>query len=213
MSSLFKNARFNGFGPDFLRSCDNSPPFEIVSAPKRRELRKHVRRFCPRLPGIYGMLDVRGRLIYVGKAKLLRRRVLSYFRKGSRDEKAGRIVDHAHSVVWEPGQSEFGALIRELEMIRRWRPCYNVKGIPGRERLYLCLGRSPAPYFYVAREPTGKELACYGPVKGMAMAQEAARRLNDVFKLRDCSKAKRCGFRTSANYSRFFTRPAACDMS
>jgi excinuclease ABC subunit C len=195
VSSLFKNTRFNGFGPDPLRECTDSPPFEHVAAPKRRELRKLVRQFCPRLPGVYGMLDMRGRVIYVGKAKSLRQRLLSYFRRGSRDEKAGRIIEHTQSVVWEPGHCEFGVLIRELEMIRRWQPRYNVRGMPGRDRqIYLCLGRSPAPFFYVSREPTGKELACYGPVKGMAMAEEAARRLNDVFKLRDCSKAQTMRF-------------------
>ena len=93
------------------------------------------------------MLDRQGHLIYVGKAKLLRNRLLSYFRKGSRNEKAGRIIGRTGTVIWEPAPSEFHALIRELELIRRWRPGFNVLGIPGSERyVYFCLGRQPAPY-------------------------------------------------------------------
>lgn len=188
MRHLFTDARFPGFGLDPLRPGDESPPYEGVSAERRAELRKAVRAQCPRVPGVYGMVDARQRLIYVGKAKVLRTRLLSYFLKGNRHEKAGRILDHTARVVWEPVPCEFAALVRELELIRRWLPRYNVQGIPGRERqVYICLGRRPAPYLYMTREPTGKEMACFGPVKGAGMVREAARRLNDLFRLRDCS--------------------------
>src|SRR5262249_44674603 len=149
----------------------------------------------PRHPGIYGMLDPRGNLIYVGKAKCLRARLMSYFRVRSRDDKAGRIIDHTRTVVWEQAPNEFAALIRELELIRRFRPRYNVQGQPGMRRYsYVCLGRAPAPYAYVTREPTGKETAWFGPVVSAARAGEAVRRLNDWFRLRDCSQKQRLCF-------------------
>jgi excinuclease ABC subunit C len=137
------------------------------------------------------MLDRRGRLIYVGKAKVLRARLMSYFRKGARDEKAGRIINRTRVLVWEPAPNEFHALLRELELIRCWRPGYNVQGIPGRvQNVYVCLGRAPAPYAFATRQPTGKELAVVGPLKGGTMANEAARRVNDLFKLRDCAQTQ-----------------------
>jgi excinuclease ABC subunit C len=137
------------------------------------------------------MVDGHGELIYVGKAKCLRTRVLSYFRPRSRDPKAGRIVQRMRTLVWEPCPSEFGALHRELELIRRWRPRFNVQGQPrGRSYTYVCLGSPPAPYAFLARQPPAGALACFGPVPGGRKPREAVRWLNDWFQLRDCSQAQ-----------------------
>lgn len=191
MSNLFTQAAFSGFGPDRLRGGTQSPATGQVVSSSRVRLREGLKAECPRLPGVYGMLDARGRLIYVGKAKVLRSRLLSYFLKGSRQEKSGRIIDETRAIVWEPGECEFGALIRELELIRRWKPRFNVQGLPSRERqVWVCLGRRPAPYLYVSREPTGQELMCYGPVRGMRLARWAVRKLNDLFQLRDCPQSQ-----------------------
>ena len=62
------------------------------------------------------MLNEAGELIYVGKAKCLRTRLLSYFRTKSRDPKAGRILKDACVVAWEPAHGEFAALLRELRV-------------------------------------------------------------------------------------------------
>jgi excinuclease ABC subunit C len=133
------------------------------------------------------MVDVNGDLIYIGKAKCLRTRLLSYFRVRSRDAKAGRILGRSRAIVWEQTPSEFAALLRELELIRRWLPLFNVQGRPrGRSRLYVCLGRRPAPYVFLAHRPPAGALACFGPVPGGGQAREAVRRLNDWFGLRDC---------------------------
>ncbi len=92
-------------------------------------------------------------------------------------------------MVWESVADEFGALVRELELIRRHRPRFNVLGQPGRQRdCYVCLGRAPAPYAYVTRAPAGKDLGVYGPFTSANRANEAVRRLNDWFRLRDCAQ-------------------------
>src|SRR5262249_32255674 len=159
VSELFANRHFQGFGPDPLRLDADNPPFEWISAGRRSELRDRVRQLCPARPGVYGMLDRAGALIYVGKAKSLRTRLLSYFRHKNRDEKAGRILRHSRAILWEPAACEFTALLRELELIGRWQPRHNVQGIPDRERwLYLCLGRKAAPFAYVTKQPSGKEI-------------------------------------------------------
>lgn len=137
------------------------------------------------------MLDPRGRLIYVGKAKSLRARLLSYFRAGSRDAKASRIIECTRAVLWEYAPNEFGALLRELELIHRWKPPFNVLGQPGRRRgTYICLAKKPAPYLFTATDPPKDALACVGPLPGAAFVIEAVRELNDVFKLRDCPQAQ-----------------------
>jgi excinuclease ABC subunit C len=130
-------------------------------------------------------------LIYVGKAKSLRGRLLSYFRPKSRDPKAGRILEQTRAIVWEAAPSEFAALLRELELIRRWQPRCNVQGRPGRRRhWYVCLGRRPAPYAFLSARPPRGTLACFGPVPAGRQAREGVRRLNDWFQLRDCPRAQ-----------------------
>lgn len=188
MATLFPVDTFTGFGPTAARPAAFDPVLGRVKSRKEARLRAGVREHTPKFPGVYGMLGRHGELIYVGKAKSLRARLMSYFRD-SRDPKAGRILQHTHMLVWETVPDEFAALVRELELIRRYRPRFNVLGQPGRQRYcYVCLGRAPAPYGYVSRTPTGKDLGVYGPFTSSVRAGEAVRRLNDYYRLRDCAQ-------------------------
>jgi excinuclease ABC subunit C len=194
MKGLFARAAFTGFGPHGLSGGDGETPLYAVEGGRPSRLRARVREQCPRSPGVYGMVDAAGELVYVGKAKCLRARLLSYFRPRSRDPKAGRIVGDARVVAWERAPSEFAALLRELELIRRWQPRHNVQGQPRRRRVYVCLGRRPAPYAFLAPRPPATAFAVFGPVPGARKAGEAVRRLNDWFGLRDCPQSQEMVF-------------------
>jgi excinuclease ABC subunit C len=169
---------------------------ERAEASPPGRLRHRVRERAPRgQAGVYGMLNTRGELIYVGKAKCLRTRLLSYFRRKSRDPKAGRILQHTRVLVWETVANEFAALLRELELIQRFQPRFNVQGQPlRRRRAYVCIGRPPAPYLFLASQRTGRATACFGPIPAGNAAREAVRRLNDWFGLRDCPQAQEMAF-------------------
>jgi excinuclease ABC subunit C len=185
---------FTGFGPHAL-SPGAVPPLYVIEGKRPSRLRVRVKQECPRRPGVYGMVDEHGELIYVGKAKCLRSRLLSYFRPHSRDPKAGHILEDAAFLVWECVPSEFAALLRELELIRRWRPRFNVQGQPRRHRrAYVCVGRRPAPYVFLAPRPPTTALACYGPVPAGETARAAVRRVNDWYRLRDCPQAQEMVF-------------------
>lgn len=178
-----------GFGPDPLLP---HPPRMLVRLGDRKltGLQRQVGQRCPAVPGVYGILDRGGSLIYVGKSKSLRHRLLSYFYASNRAEKAGRIIESARSVQWETQPSEFAALLREQQLIRRFRPLWNVQGIPQRQRpVYLCLGRSPAAYLFVSGKPPRNLLACEGPFFGAARMTRGVDALNKFFKLRDCSQS------------------------
>jgi excinuclease ABC subunit C len=197
-------------GPSRYRPANAKPKRFGVCSRSPAELREAVRTNAPRLPGVYSMLGHRGQVIYVGKAKNLRARLLSYFRDSS-DPKAGKILGHTHSLVWEEISDELAALLRELELIRRYRPRYNVIGQPGRRRYsYLCLGRGPAAYAYTTNEPTGKLLACYGPFVGRKRSQLAVRWLNQYFRLRDCPGTVRMRFADYASLFEADTDSAKC---
>ncbi len=161
----------------------------------RAGLRAQVRVHCPRKPGIYAMIDRQGDIIYVGKAKSLRVRLQSYFRARGRNRKAGCILARTRTLLWEVHSSEFAALHRELELIQRWRPRFNVVGLPRwRNYVWVCLGRQPAPYVFLARRPRGSLMGCFGPVPAGERASEAVRRLNNLFGLRDCPQSQELRF-------------------
>src|ERR1700679_107820 len=76
-------------------------------------------------PGVYRMLAEDGAVLYVGKSKSLRTRLLGYFR-GARARKEPRILRETHRIEWEHSPSEIAALLQELRLIKRHRPRFNV---------------------------------------------------------------------------------------
>ena len=72
------------------------------------------------------MLSSDGEIVYVGKSKRLRSRLLSYFRCAFPEDKGARIVREATRIEWEYMPSEFAALLEELRLIKRFRPRLNV---------------------------------------------------------------------------------------
>jgi excinuclease ABC subunit C len=178
---------FSGFGACSLGLRLGRSATEMPLAGSRRETRRQLRESCPPAAGVYGMLDADGRLIYVGKAKSLRRRLLSYFHAQADDAKAGEIIASTSRLIWERTPHELVALARELELIRRFLPRYNVQGRPDRfGRSYVCIGRAPAPYVFVADEPPRRADACFGPLRSRRRLADAVRHLNQQFRLRDC---------------------------
>ncbi len=192
---LFAGDDFDGFGPSRFRPADEDLPVRAIVGKRVSRLKRGVKDHAPKAPGVYGMLDGRDRLIYVGKAKSLRCRLLSYFRENGRDPKAGKIIGQTRRLLWEQTGDEFAALLRELELIQRLRPKHNVLGVPGLQRHhYVCIGKAPAPFVYVTKNPTGKEQGIYGPFVRWHQSEDGARRLNDWFKLRDCPQTVEMNF-------------------
>lgn len=195
------DSKFQGFGPNALDPF-GARELQRTSLGSREKLRSGVREAVPKLPGVYGMLDRNDRLIYVGKSKSLRNRLLSYFSPRVAEEKAGRIIETTRQIVWESQPSEFAALVREQQLIRRWTPRWNVQEIPKRQRpVYLCLGRDPAVCFFLSRLPPKDVLACEGPFMGAGRMGRAVEVLNSHFRLRDCKNSQ--GFHFSNQLSLF----------
>ena len=188
LDALSTNRTEFGFGVDPFNPRTHRP-IEVVGALKKRDLRQQIVETCPRVPGVYGMLDRRGELIYVGKSKSLRSRLLSYFGESSENEKAGRIIEAARAIQWETQPSEFAALLREQQLIRQFTPRWNVQGVPKRQRpVYLCLGRGAVPTFYLSAKVPTDYVAIQGPFFGTGRMKVAVDALNNVFRLRDCSQ-------------------------
>jgi len=179
---------FVDFGEDPLMPFPRATLSRIESE-STIALRGLVSRNVPKLPGVYGMLDATGRLIYVGKSKSLRNRLLSYFMPNNTDEKAGRIIQAATAIVWEKQPSDFGALLREQMLIRRWQPRLNVVGMPKRQQqAFVCIGNPPAERFYLSKQFDPTATSCQGPFHGMGNLNRAIETLNRLYLLRDCNQ-------------------------
>jgi excinuclease ABC subunit C len=150
-------------------------------------LRRRIGDRAENRPAVYRMLDPEGRIIYVGKAKRLRTRLLTYFRATYPDDKAARILYAAHDITWDYTPSEFSAYLGELRQIKRYRPHFNHRGNLTRRAVFIKVSRGPAPRVS-AGETVGREDArCYGPFRSLARTGEAVRTLNDLLGLRDCT--------------------------
>jgi excinuclease ABC subunit C len=161
----------------------------VVSEPRPAiSLREHVRADARNLPGTYRMLGAEGEILYVGKSKQVRSRLLSYFR--ARDgEKACRIIGEARALDWTYEPSEFAALLRELELIKRFRPRFNVQHKRDGRYSFLKLSPGAAPRLYVVGRVGDDDAAYFGPFRGGRRIEEAVRELNDALGLRDCANS------------------------
>jgi excinuclease ABC subunit C len=152
------------------------------------EVRRAVRNECPTLPGVYGVVDPRGNLAYVGMSTALRKRLITYFQTGSAIRKEQAIAAHADTIVWEVAGHELTAQLRELELICRHQPRFNVKGRqPIRPLGFIYLSREDAPRLRIARRvPRGARYS-WGPMSMNWRIRDAVEIVNRLFKLCDCS--------------------------
>jgi excinuclease ABC subunit C len=183
---LARIGRFEGFGPSTVYlPCGE--PGRCVAGGTRQDVRASLRKSCPDVPGIYGIVSAQSRLIYVGYSRQIRQRILSYFTGQKRGQKEHRIGKHAAEIHWEVVGHEFPAQLRELELIQRFAPDFNVKGRRrSREAGYLFVTGGDAPQFkFSARAPANAKQV-WGPLPNLPALQTGAERLNLLFKLRDC---------------------------
>jgi excinuclease ABC subunit C len=148
----------------------------------------HVRESAANRPGVYRMIADDGEIVYVGKSKQIRSRLLSYFRCSYPEEKGARILREASTIEWDYTPSEFAALLKELRLIKQYRPRFNVAMKRDvRHYAFIKLTKGAAPKFLVVRGPSGDDATMYyGPFVGAGRVEEALRELNDVLGLRDC---------------------------
>ena len=135
------------------------------------------------------MLDPLGRVLYVGKAKRVKQRLLSYFGATYPAEKAARILHAAADIVWEYTPSEFAAHLTELRQIARFRPPFNWHLNRARRTVFIKMLGGAAPRLSTGGATGREDQRWYGPFVSAGRVQEAVRTLNDLLGLRDCAPA------------------------
>lgn len=161
---------------------------EPTSEEQLGAMRELVRATARNDPGVYRMIADNGEIVYVGKSKQIRSRLMSYFRASYPEDKGARILREATRVEWDYEPSEFAALLRELRLIKQYRPRFNVAmKRDARHYSFIKISRGAAPRLNVVRGAGPDDAAVYyGPFVGAQRVSDAVRELNDVLGLRDC---------------------------
>ncbi|MEX2179901.1 MAG: UvrB/UvrC motif-containing protein [Gemmatimonadaceae bacterium] len=176
------------------------------------EMLAHVRAHAENRPAVYRMIAVDGEVVYVGKSKQLRSRLLSYFRGAFPEDKGARILRDAHTIDWEYVPSEFAALLGELRLIKQFRPRRNVAlKRDARNLCFIKITGGTAPRLAVVRGPgTDDSALYYGPFLGAVRVTEAVRELGDVLGMRDCSLDKKMHFSDQRELFQLGPRTPGC---
>jgi excinuclease ABC subunit C len=139
----------------------------------------------PEKPGVYLMKDTLGVIIYVGKAKILKNRVKSYF-TGSHDGKTERLVSQITDFEYITTESEVEALVLECNLIKKHNPKYNILLRDDKTYPYLIITEENHPRILVTRQVKKGKGKYFGPYPNATAAKEAARLLNQLFPFRKC---------------------------
>lgn len=141
----------------------------------------------PARPGVYLFRDKKGKVIYIGKAKNLKSRVLSYFRDSNSDRKVKKIVRGAHHLDFTETSSELSAFLLESELIKKIKPTHNtaLKIV----RNYSFIGLSADDFFprlEVTRRLVNNGTMYFGPFNRRETAEEVLDIISKSTMLREC---------------------------
>ncbi len=147
---------------------------------------RHKLALLPDLPGCYLMKNNQGTIIYVGKAKVLKNRVRSYF-SGSHDGKTQRLVSEIRDFEYIVTASNMEALILECNLIKTHHPRYNVLLKDDKTFPYLKITNEPHPRLEVTRRVLKDKAKYFGPYPNAYAAQQTKKLLDRMYPLRKCN--------------------------
>jgi len=141
---------------------------------------------CSGRPGVYRMFDEGGRLLYVGKARNLKKRLASYFRKTGLAPKTAALVGHIAQVETTITANETEALLLEQTLIKEWRPPYNILLRDDKSYPYVYLSNAEFPRLSIHRGAKKGKGRYFGPYPSAGAIRESLSLLQKTFQVRQC---------------------------
>jgi excinuclease ABC subunit C len=164
----------------------------------------------PDAPGVYRMLDAKGDVLYVGKAKSLKKRVASYVKTGGHNERIARMVADTAEMLFVTTASETEALLLESNLIKRLKPRYNVSFRDDKSFPNILL-REDHRFAQILKHRGAKSVkgVYFGPFASAGAVNRTLNALQRAFLLRSCSDcSKRARGRACCSRSSAAARPA-----
>ena len=152
------------------------------------DLKKEIKKF-PNLPGIYRMMNGKNEIIYIGKAKDIKKRVASYFGKNHSSPRTKMMVSNIHSIEFTVTNTEAEALILENNLIRNHMPRYNVIFRDDKSYPYLKISGDQFPRISFHRGIQKKDQNYFGPFPNSPAVRDSIKLLQKVFLLRTCENS------------------------
>ena len=142
----------------------------------------------PERPGVYLMRDSEGKVIYVGKAKRLKRRVASYFRHSHSSARLNKLVSLISDISTIRTETEAEALIVEAKLIRKYSPFFNIELKMGDKYPYVKITNEEYPRLEITRHKCNDGAVYLGPFVDAGNIRNLMRLSERYFPLRVCSK-------------------------
>lgn len=142
----------------------------------------------PSNPGVYQYFDKEGRIIYIGKAKNLKKRVMSYFNKdASLTGKVRVLVSRIADIRWIVVDSEYDALLLENNLIKEYQPRYNIMLKDDKTYPWICIKKEPFPRVFPTRNLVKDGSEYFGPYASVKMMNTLLDLVRQLYPLRNCS--------------------------
>jgi excinuclease ABC subunit C len=137
-------------------------------------------------PGVYRFYDENGVIIYIGKAKVLKKRVSSYFTKTQDNPRLNILVSKIRDIQFTVVDSEWEALLLENSMIKQFRPRYNAMLKDDKSYPWLAVSKEEFPRLYYTRNPNHKKEELFGPYSSLRFMHTLMDTLFTLFPIRTC---------------------------
>ncbi len=145
-----------------------------------------VVRSLPEKPGVYRYYDKEGKILYVGKAKNLRKRVASYFNKEPGSGKLRLLVRKIAEIKFIVTETELDALLLENNLIKKLQPRYNIMLKDDKTYPWLCIKNEPFPRVFPTRHVLNDGSEYYGPYASVRMMKTLLDIIRKLYPLRTC---------------------------
>ncbi len=151
-------------------------------------IKKEIIALLPQDPGVYRFLDSAGKIIYVGKAKNLKKRVSSYFVSENRlNAKTRALVSKIADVKFTVVENEQDAFLLENNLIKENQPRYNILLKDSKTYPWICIKNEPFPRVFITRTLTRDGSLYFGPYSSAMYAHSLTDMFHSMFRLRTCS--------------------------